>query len=198
MAFQVGVFTAPAGPSPQTATFTWTPTGGDVGLNSLVVQLQDNGCPVLGSQTRAIDITVLQGTTAGPDQVYCTGGGSSTTECNWRDDFYLEYSIRNTWKPQLHQLRQPECNTLWSRRLTKSSATFPDLAKNRDTVIVSTAPTFTLAMGPSYHDLYGRCYKSFCSAFASRCLYLSLVTRHGAFVHDGWQSICQSNDEYDL
>ncbi|MBK9452640.1 MAG: T9SS type A sorting domain-containing protein [Bacteroidetes bacterium] len=142
-----GVFTAPAGPSPQTGTFTWTPTGADVGLNSLVVQLQDNGCPVLGSQTRAIDITVLQGTTAGPDQVYCTGGGPVPLNVIGGTTFTWNILSGTPGSLSCTNCANPNATPLITTTYEVVS-NLPGPCKNRDTVVVTPAPTFTLAMGP--------------------------------------------------
>jgi hypothetical protein len=143
-----GVFTAPTGPSPQTATFTWTPTGADVGLNALIVQLQDNGCPVLGSQTRAIDITVLQGTTAGPDEYYCTAGGPvqlnavGGTSFTWNvlSGSAGSLSCTNCANP----LASPATTTVY-----QVVSNLPGPCRNMDTITVFNVPSFALAMGPN-------------------------------------------------
>lgn len=45
--------------NPPTATFCWTPTTNDVGLNNFVVEVVDNACPVPGRNTRNYSINVL-------------------------------------------------------------------------------------------------------------------------------------------
>lgn len=142
-----GVFTGPSGSSPQNATFSWTPTGGDVGFHSLVVQLQDNGCPVIGSQTRAIDITVLQGTTAGPDQVYCVSGGPAQLNALGGTSF--------TWNILSGTAGSLSCTNCANPQATPTAPTvyevvsnLPGPCKNRDTIQVTPVPSFSLAMGP--------------------------------------------------
>jgi hypothetical protein len=143
-----GVFTAPTGSSPQNATFSWTPTGADVGLNSLTVTLQDNACPVLGQVTRAIDINVIQGAYAGPDQVYCTAGGPvpltalGGTAWTWSilSGSAGSLSCTNCQSPSA----TPSVTTTY---VVQSNLSGP--CKTRDTVVVSVAPSFTLAMGPT-------------------------------------------------
>ncbi len=143
-----GVFVGPSGSSPQNATFTWTPTGADVGLNSLTLTLRDNACPVLGTQTRAIDITVLQGTTAGPDQAYCVGGGPVQLNAVGGTVF--------TWNVLSGSAGSLSCtncaNPTASPALTTTYqvvSNLPGPCKNRDTIVVTNVPSFTLAMGPA-------------------------------------------------
>ena len=61
--------------SPVTGTFDWTPTVADIGTYFLSINIQDDGCPILGTQYLNVTIIVLDGTTAGPDQYYCSAGG---------------------------------------------------------------------------------------------------------------------------
>lgn len=143
-----GSFTGPTGGSPQNATFSWTPSGGDVGLHSLTVTLADNACPVLGQQTRAIDIIVLQGTTAGPDQVYCTSGGPVALNAVGGSSF--------TWNILSGTPGSLSCTNCASPNATPSVTTvyevvsnLSSLCRNRDTVAVTIAPSFALTMGPN-------------------------------------------------
>ncbi len=62
------------GMNPVTGTVSWTPTGNDAGFHNFVIVVQDNGCPILGTQVYSYDIFVNTGTTAGPDITYCPGG----------------------------------------------------------------------------------------------------------------------------
>lgn len=143
-----GVFTGPSGGSPQNATFSWTPTGSDVGLNSLTVTLQDNACPVLGQVTRAIDINVIQGAYAGPDQVYCTAGGPVALTALGGSSW--------TWSVLSGSAGSLSCTNCQSPNATPTVTTTyvvqTNLAgpcKTRDTVVVGVAPSFSLAMGPT-------------------------------------------------
>ncbi|MBL4657886.1 MAG: hypothetical protein JKX73_07780, partial [Flavobacteriales bacterium] len=74
-----------SGTNPVSGTLTWTPQIADVGFNSFTVTIQDDGCPVLGTQIYVVEITVINGTYAGADYFLCAGdtaqlsvtGGSS-------------------------------------------------------------------------------------------------------------------------
>jgi len=49
-----------------TSTFTWLPSANDSGSNVFTVNLQDDACPIAGSQYFAFEVLVLIGTTALP------------------------------------------------------------------------------------------------------------------------------------
>lgn len=143
-----GVFTGPTGSSPQSATFSWTPTVADVGLHSLTVSLTDDGCPVVGSQIRAIDILVLEGTSAGPDQVYCTGGGPVILNAVGGTAF--------TWNILSGSPGSLSCTNCQTTNATPTIPTvyevvsnLPGACKTRDTVLVTPAPSFALSMNPN-------------------------------------------------
>jgi hypothetical protein len=141
-----GVFVGPTGIAPQTASFAWTPTQADVGLNTMVVTLRDNGCAVIGQQVRSINITVLQGTTAGPDQTYCTGGGAALLNAVGGTTF--------TWNVLSGSAGSLSCTNCQSPQATPALpstyqviSNLPGTCKNRDTIVVTPVPTFTVAMG---------------------------------------------------
>ena len=68
--------TVPVGGSDSVrVTFTWTPSPLDTGFRYFTVQFEDNACPITGLQLFTYDITIFEGTDAGPDRAYCTGGG---------------------------------------------------------------------------------------------------------------------------
>ncbi|MBP6575153.1 MAG: hypothetical protein KA230_11940, partial [Flavobacteriales bacterium] len=63
-----------AGSPFQTGTFTWTPTNASIGQNFFTVTVQDNGCPLIGTNDYGFTITVTPPNTpvsAGPDQSVC-------------------------------------------------------------------------------------------------------------------------------
>ncbi|MBK9195923.1 MAG: hypothetical protein IPO17_13305 [Flavobacteriales bacterium] len=63
-----------AGSPFQTGTFTWTPTNANIGQNFFTVTVQDNGCPLIGTNDYGFTITVTPPNTpvsAGPDQSVC-------------------------------------------------------------------------------------------------------------------------------
>jgi len=68
-----------SGSTHPTGTFTWTPTAANIGNNTFTVHVQDNGCPLIGSNDFGFSINVTPPLTtadAGPDQSVC---GSSAT-----------------------------------------------------------------------------------------------------------------------
>jgi len=52
-------------------TFCWTPTALDSGINVFSLILQDDACPISGTQTFTYDITVFDEPFAGLDQIIC-------------------------------------------------------------------------------------------------------------------------------
>lgn len=66
-------FTVSGSPFP-TGTFTWTPTAANIGNNTFTVHVEDNGCPLIGSNDFGFSILVTPPLTpadAGPDQTAC-------------------------------------------------------------------------------------------------------------------------------
>lgn len=63
------------GPDSIITTFSWTPSPLDTGFRYFTVQFEDNACPITGLQLFTYDITIFEGTDAGPNRYYCTGGG---------------------------------------------------------------------------------------------------------------------------
>jgi hypothetical protein len=62
------------GNNPDTAFFSWANPPTVNSLYTFFVNLEDNACPIQGSQTLGIEIQVLDGTSAGADATICTGG----------------------------------------------------------------------------------------------------------------------------
>ncbi len=67
--------TTVGGPDSIITVFSWTPSPLDTGFRYFTVQFEDNACPITGLQLFTYDITIFEGTDAGPDRFYCTGGG---------------------------------------------------------------------------------------------------------------------------
>ncbi|QQR87729.1 MAG: gliding motility-associated C-terminal domain-containing protein [Flavobacteriales bacterium] len=66
-------FTATGAPF-QTGTFNWTPTNANIGQNFFTVTVQDNGCPLVGTNDYGFTVIVTPPNTpvdAGPDQNVC-------------------------------------------------------------------------------------------------------------------------------
>ncbi|MEM7036838.1 MAG: hypothetical protein AAF570_07665, partial [Bacteroidota bacterium] len=136
-----------SGTNPVTGSFTWTPGGGDIGFHNFAVVVQDDGCPILGSQVFAFDIDVLDGTYAGPDLDYCPAGGplpilaTGGTVFNW-----------NTLAGDPGGLSCTNCQVpMAAPAVTSTYEVVSNLSatcKNRDTVTVNVVPDFLLDAGP--------------------------------------------------
>ncbi len=68
------------GGNPVTGTFTWTPTGAQVGQHTLIISFTDSTCtstqPIVLNSYKVVLINVLPGVDAGPDKFFCIGGDS--------------------------------------------------------------------------------------------------------------------------
>lgn len=135
-----------SGTNPVTVSFSWTPTSFDIGFHQFTLTLQDDGCPILGSQVFAYDIDVLQGTDAGPDLAYCPAGGpvqlavagGSSFTWNVLSGDAASLSCTNCSSP----LASPNMNTTYEV-VSNLSGT----CKNKDTITVNLVPDFTLDAG---------------------------------------------------
>lgn len=136
-----------SGSNPATASFSWTPTAADAGFHSFTVTVQDDGCPILGSQVFAFDIRVLDGTYAGPDLNYCPAGGPVTIYAGGGSIFTW-----NTLSGDPGGLSCTNCQTPQASPNTTSVyevvSNLSALCKNRDTVVVNLVPDFSLNAGP--------------------------------------------------
>ncbi len=61
---------------PVVGTFGWRPTALDTGSNYFTVKLEDDGCPVLGTQYYTYEVKVRRETHAFGDTTYCSVGDS--------------------------------------------------------------------------------------------------------------------------
>jgi gliding motility-associated-like protein len=125
-------------------SFSWTPTASDTGLRVFTVTVRDNACPTIGINTFSYSIYVLSGTTAGPDQVYCSAAGpiqlnaAGGTQFTWSPPTGL--SCTNCPNP----IATPTVTTTYIVQSNLSSQ-----CKNRDTITIRIAPNFTLDAGPN-------------------------------------------------
>ena len=62
-----------SGNNPDTCNFNWIVPSGYNGQNIVTFKVENDICPIPGITYIAYNIYVLEGTTAGPDQVYCLG-----------------------------------------------------------------------------------------------------------------------------
>ena len=136
-------FTSSCVCTPVTGTFDWTPSAADIGVYYLTIDIQDDGCPIMGTQYLTITIEVLDGTTAGPDQYFCASGGQVQLNANGGTLF--------NWAPSTG-LSCTNCSDPFAT--PPSTTTYivtSDLSatcKNSDTVTVFVVNDFTLNAGP--------------------------------------------------
>ncbi|MFN8298744.1 MAG: gliding motility-associated C-terminal domain-containing protein [Chitinophagales bacterium] len=131
------------GPDSLLLTFTWTPSGLDTGYRYFTLQVADNACPIPGIQLFTYDITVLDGTDAGPDKFYCTGGGPVTIPVYGGNHF--------TWNTTYGFVSStPDSNLVQVAPLqTTTYIVTSDLqggCKNKDTVTVFNVQTFSTSL----------------------------------------------------
>lgn len=136
-----------ANPNPDTLYFDWTPTGSDIGFYNFTVTVQDTGCPILGSQVFAFDITVLDGTTAGPDRSYCSNGAPVSMTATGGTLF--------TWSVLSGDAGSLTCNPCATQTVSPNQTTTYEVlsdisavCKNRDTVTVYRVSNFAITAGP--------------------------------------------------
>lgn len=126
-----------------TGTFSWTPSAANTGTNVITVTVEDNACPTIGTNSFSYTVEVLQGTTAGPDLVYCSNAGPIQLNAVGGSQF--------TWTPAAglsctncpNPLATPSVTTTYIVQSNLSS-----LCKNRDTVTITVAPNFAIDAGP--------------------------------------------------
>jgi hypothetical protein len=125
-----------------TGTFTWTPSAANTGTNVITVTVEDNACPTIGTNSFSYTVEVLQGTTVGPDLVYCSNAGPIQLNAIGGSQF--------TWSPATglscsncsNPLATPSATTTYIVQSNLSS-----LCKNRDTITVVVAPNFAIDAG---------------------------------------------------
>lgn len=83
-AIPAGTFTA-AGSPLANGTFCWTPTAADIGTHSFTITVQDNACPLIGSNTYTYTIEVLGSTTPDCDNLQLDVISSNDVLCSNND-----------------------------------------------------------------------------------------------------------------
>lgn len=144
-----------SGTNPVNGTFSWTPTSADIGFHNFTVTIQDDGCPILGSQVYSFDIRVLDGTYAGPDQTYCTAGSPIQLSVQGGNTF--------NWSTLSGDPGGLSCTNCQNPVVTPSTTSTYEVVsnlsatcKNRDTITINFAPNFNLDAGlPSSICKYG-------------------------------------------
>lgn len=128
------------GPDSVLVTFNWMPLGTDTGFRYFTVQFEDNACPITGLQLFTYDITVLPGTTVGPDKYYCTGGGPVMV--------YATGGTHFSWTPTTGMISANADSSIvyFAPSATTTYYVQSDLqggCKNRDTITVFNVPTYS-------------------------------------------------------
>lgn len=121
--------------------FTWQPTGLDTGMNTFIVEVKNNSCPLSSSQAFAITVQVLAGTYAGPDVAYCPAGGPVQLQVYGGTAF--------TWAPTAGLSNPNISNPTASPTSTTQyivTSNLSNLCKNTDTIVVSVVPDFTYTL----------------------------------------------------
>ncbi|MBW8051105.1 MAG: hypothetical protein FVQ77_12350, partial [Cytophagales bacterium] len=142
-AFPTATFTTSCVCPNVTGTFDWAPGVGDVGTHFLAINIQDDGCPILGTQFLNVTIIVLEGTSAGPDQNYCPAGGPVQLNATGGSTF--------TWSPSTglscttcpDPLASPSVTTTYT-----VTSDLPATCNNTDQVTVFVVPDFAMDAGP--------------------------------------------------
>jgi gliding motility-associated-like protein len=123
--------------------FNWITTAADTGLKNFSISYGINSCPIDRTAFQTISINVLDGTDAGPDQVYCSEGAPIQL-------FATGGNIFN-WTP-IAGLNDPAIrNPLATPTVTTDFIVLSDLSarcKNRDTVRVTVVPNFLVNILP--------------------------------------------------
>lgn len=122
------------------ATFTWTPSPLDTGFRYFTLQFEDNACPITGLQLFTYDITIFDGTDAGPNRFYCPSGGPLQITANGGTHF--------SWNTTFGMVSAtPDSNIIFvAPSATTTYIVQSDLqggCKDRDTVTVFNVPSIS-------------------------------------------------------
>lgn len=137
-----------SGNNPVTGTFSWTPTIADVGFHNFTVTIQDDGCPILGSQIFNFDITVVPSTEATPtSSAYCPAG--SPIQLNAVGGSSFTWNAISGGPPNLSCTNCPNPTAAPNNTVTlEVVSNLSAVCKNRDTIVVNLVPDFVLDAGP--------------------------------------------------
>lgn len=131
------------GNNPVTGTFSWVPTTNDVGFHNFTVTIQDDGCPILGSQIFNFDITVVPSTNVGPDETYCPAGSPVPLQATGGSVF--------TWNTLSGGPANLSCNPCQVTEVSPLNSVVLEVVsdlsatcKNRDTITITVVPDFIL------------------------------------------------------
>lgn len=130
------------GSNPVTGTFSWSPTTADLGFHSLVLTMEDDGCPFKGIQSLGLEIWVLDGAYAGPDVQTCANGSQAATIAAVGGSIF-------GWSVVSGDLTSLTCQTCPTQVVTPTQTTTYELLTNftcgnRDSVTVFVNPVTSL------------------------------------------------------
>lgn len=135
-----------SGTNPVTGTVSWTPTATQTGFFNFTVTIQDDGCPILGSQIFNYDITVVPSTETTSDTTYCPAG--SPVQLNAVGGTTFTWSEISGGPSNLSCLNCPNPTTAPSNTVSlEVLSNLSPICKNRDTVVVTVVPDFVLDAG---------------------------------------------------
>jgi gliding motility-associated-like protein len=143
-----------SGTNPLTVVYSWTVPLGVAGTNTnFLVNITDNHCPIVGLQSYAYEINVLDRTKAGPDQIICgtqtaqleAEGGSVFT---WFDlaGNIVPVSPAFSCNPCANPVVKPAVTTTY---VVQSNITG---CLNADTVIINVVPDFAFNLSQSSNN----------------------------------------------
>ncbi len=131
-------------------TFTWTPSALDTGFRYFTLQFEDNACPITGLQLFTYDITIFEGTEAGPNRFYCPSGGPLEVKVNGGTHF--------SWNTTVGMVSAtPDSNIVYlAPPATTTYIIQSDLqggCKDKDTITVFNVPSITTGITANYDTI---------------------------------------------
>lgn len=130
------------GHNPAIGTFSWTPTGSDIGSHYFVVTAWDNNCPVSGYTSRAYEIVVLDTIGVSPDTTFCLIGGPVRLHAYGGSSF--------TWWPS-SSIVGAAPDSSWVDVFPSQTTTYSVTSDCDDTatVTVTLVPSFNYTISPN-------------------------------------------------
>jgi len=130
------------GTNPINGSFSWTPTIADLGFHSLVLTLEDDGCPFKGRQSLGLEVWVLDGAYAGADVDLCINNLQGTTLSAVGGSIF-------GWSVISGDVNSMSCGNCATQVVTPTVTTVYEILTNftcgnRDSVTVSVNPVTTL------------------------------------------------------
>ncbi|MEZ5046564.1 MAG: gliding motility-associated C-terminal domain-containing protein [Chitinophagaceae bacterium] len=144
-----------AGGNPVTGSFSWVPTGADIGDHTLIMTFADSTCnagqPIVLKSYQVVLIKVYPGVDAGPDLTTCANadsvqmfatGPSNITQWTWTD--IGGGPAVGLSDPNIHNpMAFPPTTTTYVLNTNAQTA-----CKSKDTITVNILPGITVSAGP--------------------------------------------------